>query len=140
LRVKRRQAAFKVQKKQVEAEREDQFLSGILLQRDQELHQEVIKRNALVPKSTLQKRKAEKAAMEKMLAQSMVSNGEEEDNDSLALQAENGIETESAGLLENKIAVGYNKVPTIDSGEELNQDSGITPEGAVRIEDEFGSS
>ena len=58
-----------------EAKKEEAYLATILLQRDQEIRQLIIKRNALVPKS-LQKRKAEKEAKAKMLAQSLIKPGE----------------------------------------------------------------
>ena len=54
-----------------ESRKEAAFFDTILLQRDQEIRQEQIKRSALVPKS-LQKRKAEKEAKKKMLAKSLV--------------------------------------------------------------------
>ena len=64
-----RQGELAAEREQEEEKKEAAYLATILLQRDQEIRQLIIKRNALVPKS-LQKRKAEKDAKAKMLAQS----------------------------------------------------------------------
>jgi len=50
------------ERKAEEQEMEDAYLGTILLQRDQEIRQLAIKRNALVPKSLQQKRRQEQAA------------------------------------------------------------------------------
>jgi len=63
------QGALAAERSDDEAKAEDAFLGTILLQRDQEIRQAIIKRNALVPKS-LKKRKQEKEAKQKMLAAS----------------------------------------------------------------------
>ena len=51
--------------------RQDSFFNAIMLQRDQEIRQEQIKRSAKAPKS-MQTWKAEKEARAKMLANSMM--------------------------------------------------------------------
>ena len=56
-----RQGELAGEREAEEQSKEEAYLATILLQRDQEIRQLIIKRNALVPKS-LQKRKAEKEA------------------------------------------------------------------------------
>ncbi|GMI11929.1 hypothetical protein TrRE_jg6614 [Triparma retinervis] len=63
------------EKQQAIVDEEEGFFGSILMQRDQEIHQLQIKKKASMPKS-LAKRKAEKEAKAKMLAQSTVHKGD----------------------------------------------------------------
>lgn len=69
--VKREQMTLSEESKGEEIKKEDSFFNAIMLQRDQEIRQEQIKRSAKAPKS-MQTWKAEKEARAKMLANSMM--------------------------------------------------------------------
>mmetsp|Transcript_8913 Transcript_8913/g.11809 ORF Transcript_8913/g.11809 Transcript_8913/m.11809 type:complete len:1206 (+) Transcript_8913:188-3805(+) len=134
LNVKCQQMEFKTQKHHVEKESEDQFLAGILLQRDQEIHQEIIKRNALIPKSTLQKRKAEKEAKAKMLAASRVK-----ESPMLVDLPHEELEQDS---LEDNVELTLSPMQGAEQHFEnsLANDSNIAPQNAVLIDDDdFGA-
>ena len=72
--LKAEQGTLYQEKQQSIVDEEEGFFGSILLQRDQEIHQLQIKKKASMPKS-LAKRKAEKEAKAKMLAQSTVREG-----------------------------------------------------------------
>ncbi|CAN0517151.1 unnamed protein product [Ectocarpus sp. 12 AP-2014] len=59
--VKSKQMALTVEQRQRDGETEEAFLAGIIFQRDQEIRQAIIKRNALIPSATKKRLTAKKA-------------------------------------------------------------------------------